>query len=797
MSSSADFLQSAIYLPGVPSDNPGPLARYLPPLPEGAVAEWLQSRIPPGSLILDPFGASPRLVVEAARAGYWILVAANNPIARFLLEIYANPAIAVEYRSALAELASMRRGPERLEPHIRTLYLTQCENCKSEIEAQAFLWERGSSVPYAKIYTCPVCGDSEMRDTNQQDVARAEDFSQDKLHRARALERVAAVDDTERSNVEEALNTYLPRAVYVLFTLINKLDGMSLPADRRRLIDALLLYVFDQANSLWAHPIGRARPRQLTVPPRFRENNIWLALEDGIQELARLNFIPLEPAHTHPKIPVLIWPDLPGSSAGITVFEGRLKELADSIQTNEIRAVVGAIPRPNQAFWTLSALWSGWLWGREAVGPFRSVLRRRRYDWGWHCTALHSAMENLYRIIIPDTPFLGLIGETEPGYISSAIVAAQTAGFVIRGISLRAENGQAQIHWEKPAHRMEMRTASSRQLDTLASQAALEYIRERGEPASYLQIYTAALASLSHDNQLARVGRNQDEKALAPGEVLALITGIIEGAFSYKSGFLRYGGSDKSLEIGQWWLREERLKDGKIEAPLADRVEVELVRYLLQNPGKTYQEIDRSMCAAFPGFLTPSSELIDTILESYGQLTGVDRRWQIRIEDRPRGRRNDLDSIRKTMVQIGVQLGYSIEGEYPQLWIVDHGESHSSGQDRTGVDDRPMGNDQSGGELVDYVFYLIASAAIGEIIQNNSYRPEKSIIVLPGSRAGLLMYKLKHNAHLNQMVESGWRFLKFRHVYRLFKDQSLSRQNLDENLGLDPLQDLTGQMRLL
>lgn len=797
MSPSADFLRSAIYLPGVSSDNPGPLARYLPPLPEGAIAEWLHSRIPPGSLILDPFGASPRLVVEAARAGYWILVAANNPIARFLLEIYATPANEGEYRTALADLASMRRGPERLEPHIRTLYLTQCENCKSDIEAQAYLWERGSSIPYAKIYTCPICGDSEVREANNQDVARAEEFNRDKLHRARASERVAAVDDTERSNVEEALNTYLPRAVYVLFTLINKLDGMSLPADRRRLIDALLLYVFDQANSLWAHPIGRARPRQLTVPPRFRENNIWLALEDGIQELAKLNFTPLEPAHTHPKIPLLIWPDLPGSSSGITIFEGRLKELADSIHTNEIRAVVGAIPRPNQAFWTLSALWSGWLWGREAVGPFRSVLRRRRYDWGWHSTALHAAMENLFRIIIPDTPFLGLIGETEPGYISSAIVAAQSAGFVIRGISLRAENGQAQIHWENPAHRIEMRTASTRQLGSLASQAALEYIRERGEPASYLQIFTAALASLSNDNQLTRVEKNQDEKALAPAETLALITGIIEGAFSYKAGLLRYGGSEKSLEIGQWWLREERREDGKIEAPLADRVEVELVRYLLQNPGNTYQEIDRYICAEFPGLLTPSSELIDTILESYGQQTGVDRRWQVRIEDRPRGRRTDLDAIRQTLVQIGVQLGYSIEGENPQLWIDDYGENRSSGQDRTARDDRPRGKDQTIGKLANYAFYLIASAAIGEIVQNNPYRPEKSIIVLPGSRAGLLLYKLKRDAHLSQMVMSGWRFLKFRHVYRLFKDQSLSRQNLDENLGLDPLQDVTGQMRLL
>ncbi len=776
------FMQSSIYLPGVTSEYPGPLARFLPPLPEGVVTEWLQSQVPPGSLVLDPFGASHQLIIEAARAGYRILVAANNPIARFLLEIYSSPASMDEYQSALAELATMRKGPERLEPHIRALYLTHCENCKSEIEAQAFLWERGGSHPYAKLYNCPFCADNEIRDVNEEDISRAEEFNRDKLHRARALERVAAVDDTERSNVEEALNTYLPRAVYILFTLINKLDGMSVSIERRKNIDALLLHVFDHANSLWAHPVGRVRPRQLTVPPRFRENNIWMALEDGIQELSKLSASQLEPEVIYPQIPLFIWPELPNSLGGITIFEGRLKELADSIRTNDIRAVVGAIPRPNQAFWTLSALWSGWLWGKEALGPFRSVLRRRRYDWGWQSTALHAAMENLHKILNPDTPFLGMIGEVEPGYISSAIIAAQSARFAIRGISLRAENGQAQIHWANPAQGEALRPASSQQLESMASQSAIEYLRERGEPANFLLLHTAALSSLSTKYQLNRVGKNEDEQALSPAETLAVTTGIIEEAFSYRAGFLRYGGSEKSLEIGQWWLREESLgEEEKIEEPLADRVEVALVNYLLRNPGKIYAEIDRSICAEFPGLLTPDSDLIDTILESYGQQPEENRGWLIRIEDRPKGRRNDLETIRQTLTQIGAQLGFTTEGVQPLLWIDDHPGEHG----------------QNDSARVTHAFYLIASASIGEIVRNNPYPPEKSILVLPGSRAGLVLYKLKYNAHLSQKIESGWRFLKFRHVYRLLKNPILSRQNLDETIGLDPLQDATGQMRLL
>ena len=41
-------------------------------------------------------------------------------------------------------------------------------------------------------------------------------------------------------------------------------------------------------------------------------------------------------------------------------------------------AALAVLPRPNQAYWTLSAMWSGWLWGIEAVAPLHSALERIR-----------------------------------------------------------------------------------------------------------------------------------------------------------------------------------------------------------------------------------------------------------------------------------------------------------------------------------------------------------------------------------------------------------------------------------
>ena len=137
------FLMDALpYLPGTRPANPGLLSRFLPPLEEGTAAAWLTGRIPPGSWILDPFGSSPRLVLEMARAGYRVLVTAYNPIVRFLIEMAASAPAEADLTAALAELAASRKSDERLETHLQSLYLTRCEKCGEQVQARAFLWNK-------------------------------------------------------------------------------------------------------------------------------------------------------------------------------------------------------------------------------------------------------------------------------------------------------------------------------------------------------------------------------------------------------------------------------------------------------------------------------------------------------------------------------------------------------------------------------------------------------------------------------------------------------------------------------
>ncbi|MEM5775719.1 MAG: hypothetical protein AAGU05_12030, partial [Anaerolineaceae bacterium] len=337
---------AARYYPGKMQDIEWPLSRFLPPIRAGIWSAWLQDNIPGGSWVLDPLGSHPALAFEAARAGYRVLSTVNNPIFSFLVDVLAHGPTREDFQSALVELADSRRGEERMESHIQSLYLTACPNCEQMVPAQAFLWARDAEIPYARMVRCPHCGFDGEAPVTEDDLNRLALPGRDALHRARAVERIGPVDELQREAVNEALKAYLPRPLYALTTLINKVDALAMPAEKRQLAQALLISVCDAANTLWPATGGRSRPRQLGVPPQFRENNLWLALENAVDELSNA-------AET---VSITRWPDLPAAHGGICLYAGRARNLLPLPADVQPKAVLLLFPRPNQALWTLSAL---------------------------------------------------------------------------------------------------------------------------------------------------------------------------------------------------------------------------------------------------------------------------------------------------------------------------------------------------------------------------------------------------------------------------------------------------------
>lgn len=736
-------------IPGTRPDNPGPLARFLPPLEDGVISAWLAENVESGGWLLDPFGSAPRLVLETARAGYRVLVAANNPITRFILEMGAASLPESEFKATLADLAVSRKGEERLEEHLQELYLTSCATCAEQVPAQAFLWRKGEEAPYGRIYDCQSCGESGEKLVTSADIERATEIARSAgLARARVLERVAPLDDPDREYAEEAVRHYPPRSLYALATLINRLDGLQISDTRRRALIALFLSACDRGNTLWPHPTERPRPKQLSTPPQFREGNIWLALEEAIALWTE----------TGQPVPCLRWADkgekVP-ESGGVLLYEGRIKDLAEVVKNAPIKAVIGAIPRPNQAFWTLSTLWAGWLWGSEAAEPFKAALRRRRYDWGWQATALHVALHHVFDLLPLSTPFFGLLPEAEPGFLSATLTAASTAGFDSRALAMRTAHDPIQLLWQ----RGERLHREKEDVRLKAIQEAMNaHLRELGEPAAYLQLHAAGLAEQARGNGLMHPEQDFDE-------ALREVQSGIQEAIRSDVRLERMDSEERSLEIGLWDLQEglERAE------PLADRVERAVVTFLQKHPASTLLELERGIYPEFPGLLTPSKALVGAVLASYGEEQAGN--WYLREEDRAAQRRAELETMGGLIEMIGERLEYKIEqpGHTIRVWK----------EKRKTV----------------RVFYLLASAVTGRILAENRYPLEKCLLVLPGGRAGLLTYKETRDPRLRKRLE-GWHIVKFRLLRSLADIPVLNRQTFEEQLVSDPVEQSKGQMMM-
>ena len=725
----------------------------------------MASNLESGAWVLDPFGATPRLAIEAARAGYRVVVTANNPIDRYLLALTIAPPDPETLIAAFADLGQFQKGTERLEPHLQSQYHTRCERCEKTIEAEAFIWTRGALEPHARIYQCPFCGDSGERSCTREDIELAWKFPVKGMHWFRLLEKITPANDPERELAEEALSIYTPRAIYVLATLLNRMD--SVPERQREYIRCLVFCILDQATQLWPYPHLRSRPRQLIAPSRFRENNLWMALE-----AANSFFLECGKNKTNHSPQLVTWPQIPSEAGQICLYPGRLRDFTLEEKAREIpfRAVLTVVPRPNQAYWTLSTLWSAWLWGKDAARPIKSVIRRRRYDWAWHTSALNFQFIHVSRLVQAGASVFAVLNEIEPGFLTAAIAAAAGAGWDLAGIALSLEEEQAQIHWKIQQISGQHGEMDDAEIEQSAQSAARNHLLVRGEPARYLTLHASALTALPRTCFMSSFDAGQLPSL--PGKLQS----IFQKAFTPQNGIIRYGSSDHSLDVGFWWLSEQDEQREINTIPLSDRIEISLVRYLIKHLECTENQILDHLSLDFPGLFTPNREFVRICLESYAQQNPSARGWSLRAEDAPAARRADVEALTSSLFTLGRSLGFEVT--------------------QMDIERKPVVWSRADKEA-EFIFYVIASAVFGEIAQKNQTVPQNRIIICPGSRSKIVHYKLMNNPHLKKLVESQWKFVKFRHIRRLTESSTLNLLNFQAQLELDPLSSSDPQIKLL
>lgn len=731
------------FVPGFPTESTGLLARYLPALPAGVAAAYVERHTAPGDLILDPFGQSARIAVEAVQLGRRAVIVNRNPVVRFVHAVTCNPPSESLARSALTRLADAPAAGGTVEQLVRAMYRSTCPDCGREVDPEFFAWHDDNLLE--KRLVCGSCGEDKVRRTEGHDVAQAARYEEHRPGYWWALDRVTPLDDPDRDYARHALDAYTPRALQAIFTLLSKLDTLDLEPDARRALHALLLFAFDEGNSLWPYPSERGRPKTLNPHQSHRERNLWLALEQGVAL-----FGPVRPVRV-----VALQELLSSTEPGVAIVEGPVGELEDAIGGGEFSLALSALPRPNPVLWALSVVWAAWLWDRPASQAIRPLLRRRRYDWDWHEQALRRALPSTAPLLRPDAPVVGLLPASGHPFLAAVLTAADGAGLDLLGLAVQPDDAATQIVW-RHSHAASAPALADpgAVLRPQATGGVTSTLQGRAEPSPAEVIQAAALAALAQRNAMRALLQR------SPDEPLTAINAAVDAAMRAAPPLAELDPRFKATPGGRLrWLRS-RSSD---VAPLAEQVEQEVAGVLARHPGVTTEEVLRAVFEARPGLLTPSLQWVWQCLRSYGEELAGDR-WRCRPEDMPATRAHAHEETQTYLIALGQRLAFAVEGKSAKAirWL-------------------------DGGET-EFLFLVLATAAMGSILSGEAHEAANRVLVIPGSRAGMIQYRLQHDPRLQCAVdEHGWTFLKYRHVRRLAAEPDLDRTSLNSILGLDPI----------
>jgi hypothetical protein len=700
----------------IPSDS-APRLRVLPTafnaVPPAVARAAIEQHTQPGDVILDPFASGLGVLQAALELGRKVIAASFNPINALALRATLWP---TDARSAFTHLEDALKVAHRLNENILKLYTANCPTCGKAVIAQHFIWDRERSQPIEKHVLCPICGEN-------AGPLEDDDFKELQKLDARGLPfwmlqgRVIDQNHEDADRVSDVLDAYTPRAQAALGDILLKFESLS-EEDQSALRPALLA-TLDACTAL--HTPDEARyPSGLKPPARFIERNMWLELERQVS---------LRPSIS-PSLPrVATIDELFASDApAVCLLVLPARELARRLPAKSIPLIVTHPPLPRPGFWSLSAVWGAWLWGKQSslVDHLRPLLSRKRTSWDWQWRAIGSALNVLHPALRDDARLVMSYPAEEAIADSVSLAAAhaqlRSASLVcdpldgVRGTWRVAQDGI----WRGPVNN-------------------LPYILEnRAEPTHELVLRAGLLEAWGQSSLLAEIAA-QSEGEQTP---LAVLRGKIDQAWS----------ALRELEPHRKWL----MLPPPPASPLADRVELRVRDLLRAQTAWHGDDLLHQLYRDFPGILTPDRALVATTIHSYAE----DIRFasiQLRAEDQAEARRREVAEIDHLLRSTGERLGVDVN-------VVISGEQHRVTW-------------STPGEMI-YHFVVQATAEILPLLQDSS-----GVLVIPGGRATLLQHKLARDARLRG---THWQVLKFSSLRRAAQHRDLSRATFPLAFGLEP-----------
>ncbi|MCW5853254.1 MAG: hypothetical protein KIT87_24510 [Anaerolineae bacterium] len=795
-------MPSPFYPPSTPHSL-GVLHRWAAPLPPAWARAVIEATTRPGDLVLDPFCQGEAVARIALELGRSVAAADFNPVQTLAARAAIAPPAPQTLARATSRLADVVKIDRPLREAVQALYLTTCPHCQARVAAESFTWDASVGIPTRKTLTCPQCGWRGAAPADTDDAARATEIEPLSLSHFFLIERLAGQTDALRPLAERLVNLYTPRAQRALADLIRYLDPLDLSSDEGEAVRMVILGCLDACSTLNAAPWDPQPPRRLDTPRRYVELNVWHAFETLTGSLRQT-----------PAPPDAEWVGEAGQvRTGTTrpyAFVGRLpaRALAEAL-AGRASLALGAPPRMNPLFWTLSWAWASWLWSPRAATALRPLVGRHPGDWDWYAGALTAALTGLRTALRSDGQ-LALRWAGDYGAHGAVLVGAARAGFRLTDATGRLPRAgarwlevQAQFSRQPetpPRLALDQFGAVSQALEEGAVVAAAYLLETQGEP-----LHAETLARLALD-EAAREGRLGQALGLFEDAMLGLE--FAQAKLGDGLAVAQARGVLRRLEDGRLWLADttgaavslgervervvvERLeeigREGRVGRGGRQGSEGSKERAGSEESGESEEAEGRilptlptlpvsSLYAAFPGPLAPDTELVTLCLEAHGrQVTPSEWIAQAGVEP--------LKQAVNDLVILGEALGYSVQ--FPLPWAV---------------------TAEAALEPLEVVWFAGGRPATRFVLQASALLTPHTAalphtvphcLVLTERVARLARHKLHRAPALAQvLVERGWDFLIAERLHSWFTQPLVDPETWEEVCGLEERSPGEGQLRL-
>jgi hypothetical protein len=766
------------FVPGIPDEDEGVLSRWRWPIPTGVTRAYTEAYTHPGDTVLVPYCQGPAAVREVVAVGRRALALNFDPVMVLIAEAALRAPPARDLDVAVVRLGDSLKQEVPLRRYLQDLYATTCPACLRPAVADYFIWDREPAAPVAKYLRCPACAWDGQAAVDPEDRARLAEVPAQGMHYHYVLDRVAAqpLAGAHRARLEALLELYSPRNLYALAELTLRTESLVPEGPLRRALFVVLLDCLDRCSSLAPLPTRKQRRRSLSPPSRFLERNVWHAFEASIARFQASVGAPLsnlaqtldafqesgalQPASQEATASIAAAASIEGTAAeeaGVEsvgfVGQELVRNLSQVLSPRSMRLILTSPPALNSAAWVLSYFWGAWLLGAEAVAPSRPLLRQRTPDPMWYAKVMAGALRNLAALLRDDGRLVLVLSGQRQVVVEALLLAAARARLGVASLVQRGADYRLELASGLPQGTTPMPGPLNQQIRMAAAQEAADTIRARGEPVAWRTLHAAILQRLATLGLMVRALGAEGE---GPSSLDLIAEQVHLGLDD--PAFVRLPGTNGGDEL--WWLADP---SGAAPA-LCDRVEEIAHEVLLRAEAVSGADFAQAVYAQFPGALTPEADLVAACLRELGREGDPDL-WQLRPEELPDARRTERQEIVEDLLALGERLGYRAAAWSPfeAAWFE--------------------------GERIRAAFVVRWRAAVSDALAlGDQLRGARPYLVIPGGRAALVSYKLARNPLWQHTVEeTGWHFIKYRHVRQLVGEPDVDAYALQTIIGLDPI----------